>query len=421
MTHTRRWVIAAAAFAALLAVTSLALWVLVPDDDELARRVEAEFEARLGQKLVVGAVHWRLFGLPRVEVLDAHTVQPEAIRVRRIAMYPALMPLLRQELVINRLEVDGAVLPRNALAAFRGKAQDEMDSVVLRAVEFTDATYIAFNGIPVVYEGAVEFDGDQLPQRVEVRRPDAKQPTSLVATREGKSDNGAEQYELRVEGGGGSARGQARLATAADGRMVLTGELAPRGIEVQSLLDAFHRRSPVSGVASGQTALRADGDTVQALIRSLHTRSVLTVVRAKILRFNMEAAVKSAGQERAGETPLDSLSTVVDTQNTEQGMKAVFTNVKAAAGTYTATGQATLYRMQIDAQGRLEVGGGLVEVPFSVQGPTQQPSFSVAWEVLAGAAIGTAVLPGIGTVLGAKIGGVVGGPPKPPPPDRVRR
>lgn len=421
MTHPRRWVLAAAAFAALLAATSLALWVLVPDDDELARRVEAEFEARLGQKLVVGAVHWRWLGLPRVEVLDAHTVQPEAIRVRRVAMYPALMPLLRRQLVINRLQVDGAVVPRNALAAYRGKAQDEMDSVVLRAVEFIDATYISFNGIPVVYEGAVEFDDDRLPQRVEVRRPDAKQPTSLVATREGKSENGAEQYELRVEGGGGSARGQARLATAADGGMVLTGELAPRGIEVQSLLDAFQRRSPVSGVASGQTALRADGDTVQALIRSLHTRSVITVERAKILRFNMEAAVKSAGQERAGETPLDSLSAVVDTQNTEQGMKAVFTNVKAVAGAYTATGQATLYRMQIDAQGRLEVGGGLVEVPFSVQGPTQQPAFSVAWEVLAGAAIGTAVLPGIGTVLGAKIGGVVGGPPKPPPPVRVRR
>lgn len=414
MTHPRRWALAAGAFAALLAVACLVVWVLVPDDEQIARRVEAEFEARLGQKLVVGAVHWRVLGLPMVEVLDAHTVQPEAIRVRRVSIYPELLPLLSKRFVVNRLQVDGAVVPRNALAAYRVTAQDEMDTVVLRAVEFTDATYISFSGIPVVYEGTIHFDDDRLPQRVQVRRPDAKQPTALDATRDGKSDSGADLYQLRVEGGGGSARGQARLATSADGRMALTGELAPRGVEVQSLLDAFHRRSPISGVASGQTALRADGDTVQELIRSLHTRSVLTVERAKILRFNMDKAVKSLGEDRAGETPLESLSAVVDTQNTAQGVKTVFTNVKATAGNYTATGQATLYRRQIDAQGRLEVGGGIVEVPFSMQGPSQQPAFSIAWEVLAGAAVGTAVLPGIGTVLGAKIGGMLSGPPQAP-------
>ena len=96
MTHTRRWALASSAVAGLLAVAGLALWLAVPDDEELARRVEAEFEARLGQKLVVGAVHWRLLGLPRVEVLDARTGQAEAIRVRRVAIYPELLPLLRQ-------------------------------------------------------------------------------------------------------------------------------------------------------------------------------------------------------------------------------------------------------------------------------------------------------------------------------------
>lgn len=421
MTHPRRWTLVAAASVVVLTAAGLALWVLVPDDEQLARRVEAEFETRMGQKLVVGAVHWRWLGLPRVEVLDVQTVQPESIRVRRIAIYPELLPLVRQRLVINRLEVDGAVVPRSALAAYRDKAQEGMGAVVLSAVAFTDTTYIDHSGVPVVYEGAIEFDGDRLPRRVQVRRPDAKQVTSLEATRDGKTDGGADLYQLRLEGGGGSARGQARLARSADGGLALTGELAPRGVEVQSLLGAFERRSPISGVASGDTELRAEGDTLQALVRSLHTRSVLTVERAKVLRFNLEVAIKSVGQDRTGETPLDRLSAVVDTQNTGQGMRTVFTQVKAASGNYTATGQATLYRRQIDAQGRLEVGGGLVEVPFSLRGPSQEPAFSIAWEVLAGAAIGTAVLPGIGTVLGAKIGGVVGGPPKPSPTDRVRR
>ncbi|MBT9464017.1 AsmA-like C-terminal region-containing protein [Hydrogenophaga sp.] len=414
MTHTRRWTIAFAAVAGLLAAAWLSLWALVPSDAELARRVEAEFEARLGQKLVVGAVHWRVLGLPMVEVLDAHTEQPEAIRVRRVAIYPELLPLLRQRFVINRLQIDGAVVPRNALAAYRDKAQDGLGSVVLRSVAFTDTTYISYSGIPVVYAGDIRFDDDGLPQRVQLRRPEAKPPASLDATRDGKTENGADLYQVRLQGAGGSANGQARLATSADGRMVLTGELAPRDVQVNALLEAFHRRSPVSGLASGQTELRAEGDSLIELFRSLHTRSVLQVERAKILRFNLEKAIQSVGKEREGETPLDTLSGVLETQNTQHGLKAEFTRVKAVAGSYTGTGRATVYRRQIDAQGTLEVGGGVLEVPFTLRGPTRKPEFEMAWGTLAGAAVGTAVLPGIGTVLGAKIGGMFSGPPETP-------
>lgn len=414
MTHTRRWALASCAVAGLLAAAWLALWVVVPDDEELARRVEAEFEARLGQKLVVGAVHWRLLGLPMVEVLDARTGQAEAIRVRRVAIYPEVLPLLRQRFVINRLQIDGAVVPRSALAAYRGKAQDGVGSVVLRAVAFTDTTYISYSGVPVVYEGDIEFDDDRLPRRVQVRRPEVNPPVSLDATRDGKTDSGADLYRLRLQGGGGSASGQARLASAADGGRVLTGELAPRNVDVHALMEAFHRRSPISGLASGETELRAQGDTLSGLFRSLKTRSVLQVEGARILRFDLDKAVKSVGKDRDGETALDSLSSVVETSNTEQGLKAEFTRVKAVAGPYTGTGRGTVYRQQIDAQGTLAVGGGVLEVPFALRGPTRQPEFQIAWGTLAGAAVGTAVLPGIGTVLGAKIGGMLSAPPEPP-------
>ncbi len=415
MTHARRWAVAAAALGALLAAACLALWMWVPSDDELARRVEAAFEERMGQKLVVGAVRWRVLGLPMVEVQDARTGQAEALTVKRIALYPQLMPLWRKQLVIDRVEVDGAVVPRNALAAYRGKTpQGSSGAVALGAVSFTNVTYISYSGIPVVYDGEIVFDEDRLPRRARLLRPDVTPPASLEATRDGRTDSGADVYRLRLEAAGGSALGQARLATSAEGRMTLTGELVPRDVDVVALLDAFHRRSPIAGLASGETELRAQGDTLSELFRSLHTRSVLKVERAKILRFDMEKAVKSLGEDRAGETPLNSLTGVMDTQNTAQGLKTVFTRVEAAAGNYTASGQATLHRRQIDAQGRVEIGGGVVDVPFAAHGPTRKPEFSIAWGTIAGAAVGTAVLPGIGTVLGAKIGGVVSGPPKPP-------
>ncbi len=409
----RRWTIAAASLAALLAAAWLALLVLVPSDDELARRVEAEFEVRMGQKLVVGAVDWRLLGGAKVEVRDAHTVQPEPIRVRRLAIHPELIPLLRRQVVIQRLEVDGADVPRSALAAVRGREQDAEGSLLLRAVAFNDVTYTSFSGVPVVYAGEIRFDDDALPQRLRIERPAMEQPTSLEATRDRSTEDGAHLYQLQLQAAGGTAQGQARLVNSPEGRMTLSGELAPRGVEVESLLKAFNRRSPISGFASGKTELRAEGDSYGELFRSLHTRSVLDVERARILRFNMEKAVKSLGEDRAGETALESLKGVVDTQNTENGMRTEFTQVRAVSGPYTAYGQATLYRRQIDAEGKVETGGGVVEVPFTVKGPTRAPEFGIAWGAIAGAVAGTAVLPGIGTVLGAKIGGVLSAPTKP--------
>ncbi len=414
MTTRRRWAYAAAALAALLAAACLAVWVLVPSDEQLARRLEAEFETRMGQKLVVGAVRWRVVGLPMVEVLDAHTEQAEPIHVRRATLYPELLPLLHKRLVIRRLEVDGADVHRAALAAYRGKEQEEGagGAVVLQTLAFTDVTYTSHSGVPVRYEGEIDFDSDRMPSRAQLRRPDAEPPASLDARRDGKTEKGAERYRLRLQVAGGSAEGELRLATSDQGRLQLTGELAPRNVDVSALLATFNRRSPIGGRASGETEVRAEGDTLIELFRSLHTRSVLEVQSPKLLRFNMEKAVKSLGKDSAGETPLDSLSGVLDTQNTEQGMRSEFTRANAVAGIYTATGRATLYRRQINAQGTLEIGGGVVDVPFAAHGPTAKPEFEIAWGTIAGAVAGTAVMPGIGTVIGAKIGGVISGPPE---------
>ncbi|WP_137919379.1 hypothetical protein [Hydrogenophaga sp. 2FB] len=422
---TRRWVIAATALVALLVA---GVWLVarsyVPSNEELARRVEKEFEERLGHPLVVREARWRVRGTPVIELLDAHTVQPgdEAIRMRRLAIYPQLLPLLDKRLVIDRLEIDGAEVPRGALAAYRNRTQDAQGAtVVLRSLVFKDLTYTSYSGVPVRYDGEIAFDDtDRLPRRLLLRRPEARSAAVLEATREGKTDDGADVYRLQLQAGGGTARGQARLAISKRGHMTLTGELSPRQVEIQALLESFNRRAFIGGLASGETTLRAEGETVGELFRALRTRSTLQVERARLLRIDLDKAVKSLGEDRAGETPLDSLGGVMVTQNTAQGLKTTFTQVKAVADTYSATGEATLYRGQIEARGRLEAGGGVVEVPFAAHGPTRDPTFEMAWGSIAGAAIGTAVLPGIGTFLGAKIGGAMSDPPPTPPP-RQRR
>ena len=182
---------------------------------------------------------------------------------------------------------------------------------------------------------------------------------------------------------------------------------------------AFNRRAVLAGKASGVTTLSADGDTVDELAQSLRTQSTLRVNRARLLHFDLEKAIRSAGREHAGQTPLDSLTTQLDTQNTAQGIVIDFSNVKASSGALTATGKGRLANQTIEAEGAVDLVSGLVGVPLTVTGPVSAVKVSVPTSAIAGAAVGTAVLPGIGTAIGARIGStlgnIFGSEPKPKP------
>jgi hypothetical protein len=198
------------------------------------------------------------------------------------------------------------------------------------------------------------------------------------------------------------------LKTTANGAMHLSGQLAPHDIEVASAVSSFNRRSPVGGKGSGQTVLSADGKSVGELARSLHTRTTFSINPATVLRFDLDKAISTRGKERDGQTALQELTGQLDTQNTDEGMRATYTGIKARAGKYTATGEATIYRRLIEASGNLYLVEGRTGVPFTVSGPVDKPTATMPPGVFAGAAIGTAVLPGIGTDIGASIGGALG-------------
>jgi AsmA-like C-terminal region len=276
--------------------------------------------------------------------------------------------------------------------------------VLLEHFGFRNLTWISYSGIAVAYDGEIDFDAHWRPRHAELRRPGISPPFTLTLTREGDAD----RWQTRIHVGGGTAHGNVALKSATSGAMHLSGQLVPHDIEVASALSAFNRRSPVGGKSSGQMVLSADGKSVGELARSLHTRSVLSVNPATILHFDLDKAISTRGKEHDGQTVLQELTGQMDTQNTNEGMRVTYTGIKARAGKYTATGEATIYHRQIEASGTLDLVEGAIGVPFTVSGPVDKPKASVPPGFFAGAAIGTAVLPGIGTVIGARIGGALG-------------
>jgi uncharacterized protein involved in outer membrane biogenesis len=399
--------------AALLGAGWLAVHTLLPNGDALARRIEAEAQTRLGVKVTVGAARWQVLPQPMIEVRDVRTQQAQPIEIGRASLHPKLWLLLTQRVfVAERVELEHAVAGREAMAAFRGKAGPAQAAgadfsfgpVPLERFVFRDLTWISYSGVPVAYDGEIDFDPQWRPRQASVRRPGAPAPATLELKRDGQAD----RWQARIALGGGTAHGQVALAETAQGGYTLTGELAPQNIEVAAAMATFNRRAPISGRASGRTVLSARGDSVGELARSLRTESDLSVAQGVVLRLDLDKAIRTRGKERDGQTPLDSLTGHLQTQNTENGTRFTYTQLKAKAGKYTASGEAVIWQKQVDANGTLDIVDGLVGVPFTIKGPVQKPDVKVPPGFFAGAAIGTAVLPGVGTVIGARIGGAIG-------------
>ena len=392
MQHTPKWAVGFGLVATLVIVAWVVAVCWLPSDKELATRLTAEASERLGVKLTIGSVHWEMLPEPVLVVNDFRAQQLQPVVIQQLKAYPSIRMLLDQKLVFERVVIETAVFPRNSVRALQlrlGAREDDVNDVApLEHLEFRNLTWISHSGIALAYDGEIDFAPHWRPWRAELRRPGVTPAFTLTLTREAEAD----RWQTHIQIGGGTAHGKVELKTAANGAMHLSGQLAPHDIEVASALASFSRRSPIAGEGSGQTTFNADGNSLGELTRSLHSRTSFSVNRATLLHFDLNKTISTGGKAHHGQTDLHALTGLMDTQN----------------GNFTATGKATVYHGQVEAGGNLDLLEGAIGVPFSLSGPVGKPKVSVPPGFLAGAAIGTAVLPGIGTVIGARIGGAIG-------------
>lgn len=407
MQKKRKWIVAAASVAAVLGLAWVALVAFLPSDEDLAAHASAELESRLGVPVALGALHWQLWPVPAVVVEDAATDQPRAITVEKLTAYPNLGALFAKRLQFDRIELEGAVVPQLSLRALDARPSGLASDVAATPLErfvFRNLTWISRHGVAVVYDGEIDFDANWRPRKAQVRRPGFQPATDLTLTRQGQED----RWSTRIHVGGGTAHGEIELQVRDSGRMQLEGRLQPAEIEVASAVTAFNRKPVIAGKASGSTHLSAAGSTVGELAQSLHTRTAFTMGRSTLLRFDLDKAIRSLGQEHAGETTLDSVTGQLDTQNTPQGMVTSYTNIKASSGALSAAGQARLANRRIEADFAVDLVDGVVGVPLTLSGPVEKVEVSVPRGAIAGAVVGTAVLPGVGTAIGARLGATLG-------------
>ena len=409
MTPPQRWIAGIAATALALVVllaAGLAWWL--PSDEELAARIASEFEQRTGIGLRVGAVHWTLRPGPAIALSEVATEQKEPITVQRLVLRASLSALLARRVQIDTVEIEGAVLPRASVRAFRDRG-DRMQQPVgnwtvhpvpVTHIRFSDLTWIDRRGIALAYDGRIDFDPGWLPRRAEVARREVTPAARLVLNREA----GTDRWRTDIEVAGGTWNGTTTVQTLPDQRLRLHADLTPRNVDIGLLTAAFKRRTPVEGRLEGRTEVDAEADNPAALGRALHTRTRFTVRPATLLRFDLAKAVATAGISRGGQTALDELTGTLETQNTDDGVVMRYRDLKARSGLLTASGSVTLLNRKLDGEAAVDLVDGVVGVPLKVGGTIDVPELSLTGGALAGAAVGSAVLPGVGTAIGARIG-----------------
>lgn len=274
MPTTRFWKFTALSIGAALALLWAAAAWWLPSDDALAQRVARMATERLGVDVTVGALDWRLLPTPRVVLREVATAQERPLRLEQLTLQPRLWPLLSGHLVLDRVRLDGGTLVQRSLRGL-GRGADEPSDAPdtptaaaweLARVEIHDLTWVSRGGVAVVVEGEADFDAGLRLRAATLRRPGVSPATDITLTREADAPAaGAQRFVLRARLGGGTADGQAQVDAAADGRWRLRGTLAPRGVEIQAALAAFHRSSPVSGGVEGETTISADGANALAL------------------------------------------------------------------------------------------------------------------------------------------------------------
>jgi len=287
-TRLQRWLIG---IAAALALAVAGLWVALhawlPSDADLAQRLAVRFEQSVGIGLSVGSARWSLLPVPEIVLTDLATAQPQPITVHRIVLQPRLMAWLRtRELAFDDIEVEGASLPRASVRAFRGRAnpddlaQKNLDdgwhtaAVSIAHLRFRDVTWIDRRDIALAYDGDIVFDPHWRPRHAEIRRADASPAARLRIERTGSDED---RWRTLIDVGGGTWNGESALETLADGRLRLTAKLQAKGVDVESMMRAFGRRTPVAGKLSGPSEVKAEGRYPPDLMRSLHTRTRFSV------------------------------------------------------------------------------------------------------------------------------------------------
>lgn len=420
----------------VIAVAVIPLFVSLED-----YRPEIEEKASAALMTPVRIKSLKLVGLPlpHLTVTGIEIGKSGDIRVGTVVVTPDLGSLFSDTRVISSINIEDLALnqagiDRIAALAQPGSAEKGgAPAVRVRAIRLTNAVVQLQKAGFGPFDARISLGEGGAPENAEVITRDGKLKVTVKPA--GKNFNlelqaknwrppagppllfdeltvkgvattvNADLSDVRAKMYGGTVAGKTAIGWKKG--LQLKGSYTVNGIELRDLVPLFSPETRLTGRLTAKPVFSANAPAADQLKNTLKLDTPFDIRDGVLDGIDIQKAATSLiTRDSSGQTRFETLSGHFAM---ERGTQRI-TDLKVASGSLAADGNVTIAPNQA-LSGRInaQVKAGSIaaaSVPLNISGTLDNPRALPTGATMTGAAVGTAILgPGVGTTVGAKIGG----------------
>jgi uncharacterized protein involved in outer membrane biogenesis len=388
------WVLAPVAILVALAVAAP---FLVPVSSFLPEITRIASE-KIGQPVTIAELSFHLLPTPRVVAKGIVVGKKSDVRVGEVEIVPELLPLLAGEKKVGSLRAENIELKESALAIPGAIPKSEggqavaVRHVVLRHVVLHHAKY----QIPP-FDLDMHLGGVLLLEQALLEAKDTALHINLAP-------QGDKTAQVGVDGKlyGGTVKADARAQWTK--LWQVSGKAHLAGVDVVPVQRLLGKKPQISGRLKSDATFSARAAKPEQLADVLALDGPFELLGGAYQGVDLTKAADITGKSGVGDsTPFQEFKG----QLQMRGKRVHITELCVRSPKVVAGGNVEIAPDQA-LSGKLDVSiaktGGFVGVPVALGGTTSSPSIRPTKGYIIGAAVGTLLLPGIGTGIGASAG-----------------
>lgn len=420
---------------ALVAIAALVPFFVTLDD--YVPQVEQEIAARLNEPVSIDSLHASLFPAPHVRVEGIAIGADKDIKVGKLTLQPELWSLVRGHKVIRSVEFADVTLTQKSLGSLLALAQRDkgagtvsVEGVKLRnaVLKLEQSSFGPFDGEVAVESGGKRGDVSLATRdgtlKARISPQDGRYALDIEAkawtpplgpqlrfdelkVKGSATGAGAELEAIEAKLYGGTATGKANVRW--EKGVAVKGNLELKQIDVKDAASVLLPKTRLAGKLDAKPAFSAAAPKASQLDDTLRIETPFTVHNGVLQGVDLAGVATALVKGTSGgQTRFDELSGhLVRESRTHR-----FTQLRISTSGLTARGNVTVAPSRA-LSGQLSTSvsalGTAASIPLTVAGTIESPLVYPSTGALLGAAAGTAVLPGVGTAAGVKLGEMVEG------------
>jgi hypothetical protein len=375
----------------VLVLAAIAVPVFVPMSGFIPQLCALASE-KLGHPVSIRDLQLRLVPTPRIVAMGVAFGRKPGIRIHELQIVPDLLSFVSGPIVISvvraySVDVEEIVLPATSKARVK-------DPIAVREVQLRDVRFLR---VPLRLP-PLNIDA-RLGQAYRIESAVLEMDEGAIGVRMVPQGATATQISFEGELYGGTLQGSAKVDWGRPWQVA--GDLTAHGVDLAPLQQVRGKPVKLTGRVNADLAFSAHAKTADLLLESATFDGPFEIFEGAYNGVDLAKAGDLTASKAAGDA---TLFKELKGQLQVQGANVRISGLCARSPNMVAGGHVEIAEDQ-RLSGKLSVSmartGGLFGVPVTLSGTSADPSVSPTAGYTIGAVLGTLILPGIGTGLGA--------------------